>query len=273
MRGPGFGTWRTHAQGEASKFVKLEDEDRDGISAVQAATVSVNPCTAYGMLKGWIGGGHGGRTLQEGEWFVQNGANSGVGRAAIQLGKAWGLRSINIVRARPGENGTQETEKLKGELKALGADEVLAEDEAAEKGFSARVKELTGAKDGGVKLALNCVGGRSALNLAKVLAPVSHHVTYGAMAKQPLTIPAGMLIFKDIRFAGFWVSQWSEVEPEEKKKAIKEVLGLTRAGKFKDSPFNEIKWTWDTKEETLKDAAEGGIAGFRGGKGVFVFEQ
>jgi len=254
-------------------FVKLEEADRSGISAVQAATVSVNPCTAYAMLKGWIGGGHGGRSLQEGDWFVQNGANSGVGRAAIQLGKAWGYRSINIVRARPGENGEQETAKLKDELKMLGADEVLTEEEAADKNFTARVKELTGMKDGGVKLALNCVGGRSALNLAKVLSPVSHHVTYGAMAKQPLTIPAGILIFKDVRFAGFWVSKWSEVEPEEKKKAIKELLSLTRAGKFVDSPFNEVKWDWSTTEETLKGAIEGGIAGFRGGKGVFVFEQ
>lgn len=251
--------------------MKLSEAEREGISAVQVATVSVNPCTAWAMLKGWIGGGFGGRPVRKGEWWVQNGANSGVGRAAIQLGKAWGLKSVNVVRARPGEDGAAETEKLKKELKGLGADVVVTEEEAAEKGFVERVKEVT--KGGDVKLALNCVGGRSALNLAKVLGPVSHHVTYGAMAKQPLTIPAGILIFKDVRFAGFWVSRWSEVEPEEKKEAIKEVLDLTRAGQFKDMPFNEVRWGWDTTEEVLKEAVEGGIAGFRGQKGVFVFDQ
>lgn len=31
-------------------------------------------------------------------------------------------------------------------------------------------------------------------------------VTYGAMSKQPLAIPAPLLIFKDLRFRGFWAS-------------------------------------------------------------------
>ncbi len=31
-------------------------------------------------------------------------------------------------------------------------------------------------------------------------------VTYGAMSKQPLTIPAPLLIFKDLRLRGFWAS-------------------------------------------------------------------
>lgn len=31
-------------------------------------------------------------------------------------------------------------------------------------------------------------------------------VTYGAMSMQPLTLPTGLLIFKDITFKGFWLS-------------------------------------------------------------------
>lgn len=35
-----------------------------------------------------------------GSTVIQNGANSGVGRAVIQLAAAWGIQTINIVRDR-----------------------------------------------------------------------------------------------------------------------------------------------------------------------------
>jgi len=57
-------------------------------------------------------------------------------------------------------------------------------------------------------LGLNAVGGECALGLAKALAPSGTLVTYGAMAKQPLTLPNGLLIFKDLILRGFWISQW-----------------------------------------------------------------
>lgn len=280
MKTPGFGTWRTYAQGPASAFVKISDEDRQGgITPVQAGTVSVNPCTAWGMLKGYGGAGRdedlndasiaAQRAPKQGEWFIQNGANSGVGRAAIQLAKAWGVHSINIIRSRPGDD--EATQKLKDELKSLGADAVLTEEEAADKSFKKQVKELTGGSR--LSLALNCVGGRSALNLAKVIDQGAYHITYGAMAKQPLTIPAGMLIFSDMRFTGFWVSRWSEAVPEKKREAVAEVLRLTREKKFADMPMQEVRWTAETTEDTLKQAAQGTLEGFRAGKSVFAFDH
>jgi len=62
----------------------------------------------------------------------------------------------------------------------------------------------------GAKLCLNAVGGESALALAKVLANGGHHVTYGAMSKRPVTIPNGVLIFKQPHFHGFWLTRWIE---------------------------------------------------------------
>jgi len=280
MKTPGFGTWRTHAQGPASAFVKISDEDRaGGITPVQAGTVSVNPCTAWAMLKGYGGAGRdedlndgsvaAQRAPKEGEWFIQNGANSGVGRAAVQLAKAWGIHSINIIRSRPGDEAA--TQKLKDELKTLGADAVFTDEEVADKSFRKQVKELTNGSR--LSLALNCVGGRSGLNLAKVIDQGAYHVTYGAMSKQPLKIPAGMLIFSDMRFTGFWVSRWSEVAQAKKREAVAEVLRLTRENKFADVPLQEVRWMADTTEETLKEAAQGTLEGFRAGKSVFVFDH
>ncbi|KAF2191113.1 enoyl-acyl-carrier-proteinreductase 1 mitochondrial precursor [Zopfia rhizophila CBS 207.26] len=261
MRGPGFGTWRTHASATSKDVVKLEERAREGISPIQAGTVSVNPCTAYRMLSDFV-------HLEEGDWFIQNGANSGVGRAVIQLGKVWEFKSVNVIRGREDKTGE---ERLKKSLYDIGADVVITDSELQSQGIKDQIKEWTNGGREPVKLALNCVNGKPATALAKLLNPNGHFVTYGAMSKQPLTIPASMLIFKNIHFHGFWVSQWAEWHPEEKKKTVEHVLELTRQGQFKDIPVDEIRWGWETKGEELIGAVKGTLEGYRGGKGVFVF--
>jgi trans-2-enoyl-CoA reductase len=261
MKGPGFGTWRTHASAASSQVVKLEDAAREGITPIQAGTVSINPCTAYRMLKDFV-------ELSEGQWFIQNGANSGVGRAAIQLGKAWGLKSINVIRGR--DDKSQE-DKLKEELKGIGADVVITDTELQGKEIRDMAKEWTNGGREKIGLGLNCVNGKAATAMAKLLGGGSHFVTYGAMSKQPLTIPASMLIFKDIHFHGFWVSKWAEKHPEDKKRTVEDVLDMTRKGQFQDIPVDEIKWEWETKGEDLIAKVKDTLEGYREGKGIFVF--
>ncbi|KAF2473110.1 NAD(P)-binding protein [Lindgomyces ingoldianus] len=259
MKGPGFGTWRTHASATSKDVIKLGDDARRGITAIQAGTVSINPCTAYRMLGDFV-------KLEEGEWVIQNGANSGVGRAAIQLAKTWGLKTINVIRAREDDK-----DALKQNLIDIGADVVITDAELQSQGIKDMAAEWTSGGREPIRLALNCVNGKPATAMAKLLAPHSHFVTYGAMSKQPLTIPASMLIFKDIHFHGFWVSKWAEWHPEEKKRTVEHVLDLTRRGEFRDMPFEEIAWEWETKGEELIQAVKGTLEGYRKGKGVFVF--
>ncbi|KAL8808791.1 MAG: hypothetical protein Q9200_004022 [Gallowayella weberi] len=256
-RQTGLGTWRTHLQVDEEKVMKV---DKEGLKAEQVATVSVNPVTAYRMLKDFT-------PLKEGDWFIQNGANSGVGRAAVQLGHMWGLKSICVVRKREGEEG----EALNKEMKELGATVVVNDEEIMEKGFGERVKEWTHGGREPLKLALNCVGGDAGMAIAKTLDEGGTMVTYGAMGKTPLRVGAGMLIFKDLRFVGFWVSKWGDGLPEEKKRTINEVLGLIREGRFKDGPIVEVPWSYETKKEELVDAVEGTLGHFRKGKGIFMF--
>jgi trans-2-enoyl-CoA reductase len=261
MKGPGFGTWRTHASATFEQVVKLEEGVREGISVVQAGTVSINPCTAYRMLKDF-------QALKEGDWFIQNGANSGVGRAAIQLAKTWGVKSVNVIR---GRDDKEKEAKLKQELKDIGADIVITDAELQSQGIRDMAKEWTNGGREKITLALNCVNGKAATAMAKLLAQDSHFVTYGAMSKQPLTIPASMLIFKDIHFHGFWVSKWAERHPEEKKRTVEDVLRLTREGRFRDMPVDEIRWEWETKGEELVAKVKDTLEGYRDGKGIFVF--
>lgn len=260
MKSPGFGTWRTHAQTTGHHLLKIRD--KAGLTPIQVGTASVNPCTAYRMLRDFI-------DLQPGQWFIQNGANSGVGRAAIQLAKLWGYKSINIIRHREGSPDANEA--MKNNLLALGADVVITDQEALSRDFRSRIKELTNGGREPVRLALNCVGGEIVTAMAKTLAEGSRVVTYGAMSRKPVTVPASMQIFKDIGFDGFWVSRWSDRDPVAKAETLEHVLDLTREGKFKDVPLQEVRWDYGTGKDVLVDAVQGTLEGFRSGKGVFVF--
>src|SRR5439155_15532499 len=55
------------------------------------AESGVNPPTAYLLLTDIV-------KLPPGSWVIQNGANSGVGRAIIAIAKSLGLRTVNVVR-------------------------------------------------------------------------------------------------------------------------------------------------------------------------------
>src|SRR6266511_2764690 len=85
-----LGTWCTHAVANRDDVTNIPN---NVIGLVQAATLAVNSCTAYRMLKDFV-------DLKENDFVIQNGANSGVGQSVIQIANAWKIKSINIVRNR-----------------------------------------------------------------------------------------------------------------------------------------------------------------------------
>ncbi|KAA6412918.1 MAG: mitochondrial trans-2-enoyl- reductase [Lasallia pustulata] len=214
----GLGTWRTHLQVPSTHVMRV---DKTGLSANQVASVTVNPVTAYRLLRDFVR-----LDPDRGDWFIQNGANSGVGRMALQLGKRWGYRSIAVVRGRPGAEG----EALRAELEELGATRVVTEEELLGRGFAAQVKEWTRGGRERLRLGLNCVGGKPAVGMARCLDDGGHLVTYGAMSRQPVAVPAGMLIFRGLVFEGFWVSRWGDGNAEEKRRTVGELLEVMREG-------------------------------------------
>ena len=58
------------------------------------------------------------------------------------------------------------------------------------------------------KLAFDCIGGKNATDCISNLDENGVMVTYGGMSKQPLTIPIGAFIFKDLKFFSFWLTRW-----------------------------------------------------------------
>ncbi|XP_018554159.1 enoyl-[acyl-carrier-protein] reductase, mitochondrial [Lates calcarifer] len=217
----GLGTWRTEAVLAEDSVISLPND----IPLLSAATLGVNPCTALRMLSDF-------EDLKPGDTVIQNAANSGVGQAAIQIAAARGINTINVVRDRP------EFTQLSDRLKAMGATHVIKEETLRRP----EIKELfkTCPKP---KLALNGVGGKSATELLRHLQVGGSMVTYGGMAKQPVTVPVSALIFKDVKVRGFWVTQWKRDHSNDERALramLDELCSLIRQGKLMAPACTEV---------------------------------
>ncbi|KAF8074808.1 hypothetical protein FPV67DRAFT_1777589 [Lyophyllum atratum] len=223
MTKPQIGTWCTSKNIGANDVLKIPRVD--GLSEVHAATMTVNPPTAYNMLQDFV-------PLKEGDWVIQNGANSAVGQAVIQIAASRGLKTLNFVR--PRDNLTE----LAKQLEDLGATKVLTYEALSDKSLRKEIKEWTGGKD--IKLALNCVSGRETDLMTRLLGVDAHLVSYGAMSKQPLTLATSLFIFKNLTAHGFWQSRWYlQKSRDEQRRLIDVLVNLMSQGKLKE-PMHEI---------------------------------
>lgn len=217
----GLGTWQKEAVLNAVDLVTLPCD----IPVLSAATLGVNPCTALRMLSDF-------EHLKPGDTVIQNAANSGVGQAIIQIASAKGLHTINVVRDRP------DLQQLTDRLKALGATHVIKEETLRKPEMKELFKLCPRPK-----LALNGVGGKSATELLRHLQSEGTMVTYGGMAKQPVTVPVSALIFKDVKVRGFWVTQWKrdhKHNEEALRNMLDELCSLIRTGKLSPPSCTEV---------------------------------
>ncbi|RKP27684.1 hypothetical protein SYNPS1DRAFT_12310 [Syncephalis pseudoplumigaleata] len=205
---PASGTWRTDMMVDYTQIVRLPRHE--ALTLLQAATLSVNPCTAYRMLKDFV-------DLAPGEVVLQNGANSAVGQAVTQIAHAWGLHTLNVIRDRP------DFDQVAQQLKSIGADCVIRDTEMRSAETQQWLQSVAGSQP--PRLALNGVGGKSAQNLARLLGVGGTIVTYGAMSRQPFMFPASAFIFNDLRARGFWMSRWTEERVAGRDAAKQAMLG------------------------------------------------
>jgi len=82
-----------------------------------------------------------------------------------------------------------------------------------------------------IRLGLNCVGGESTMAMAGLLGSDAHLVTYGAMAKRPVPIPASFYIFKNLTSHGFWLSRWLKDNDERRIELVEELVRIMASGK------------------------------------------
>mgnify|MGYP001052900345 CR=1 FL=1 len=205
-----WGKWRSHGIVSINDLIKIPSD----IPMESAATLSVNPCTAYRLLKDFV-------PLEKGDTVIQNAGNSAVGQAVIQLGKLWNINVVSIVRNR--EQGMTE---LVDYLKSLGAEHVYIEEDLR----TEKLRKTLWSTIPRPKLGLNCVGGKATTDLLRVLDKAGTLVTYGGMSKQPVTIPTGEFIFRDLTCRGFWMTRWKaeNLNGSEFAKMLHELIGFIR---------------------------------------------
>ncbi|CAO4369541.1 unnamed protein product [Caenorhabditis nigoni] len=189
-----------------------------------AATLMINPPTAWIMLQKYV-------KLEKGDYVIQNSANSGVGRSVIELCKAFGYKSINVVRSRPN------IKELKTDLWRIGADHVFTEEE-----FKETSKEFLKSIKSRPKLALNGVGGKSALQISSVLERGGTCVTYGGMSKKAHEFTTSALVFNDIQVRGVAVGMWARREEnlDEWNFCVEQVQKLAVEGKLTSIPMEKV---------------------------------
>ena len=234
-----LGTWRDAVAVKASELVTVPPE----IDPIHAAMLKINPMTAWRLLHDYV-------DLKSGDWLIQNAANSAAGRAVIQIAHDLGYKTVNFVRR----------EELIDELRAEGGDVVLVD------GGNLReeVKHVTNSAP--IRLGLNAVGGDSALRLANCLAPGSTMVTFGAMSLQPLKIPNGLLIFKDLRFQGIWINKWYDnATMDERMEAFRRLFEMAKRGLLK----TKVEKAYPLSQ--AKTAVAHAAQGKRSGKIIFEF--
>lgn len=234
-----FGTWREVAVIAANKLVAVPRE----IQPIQAAMLKVNPITAWRMLHDFV-------SLQRDDWLIQNAANSGAGQCVIQIARELGYKTVNVVRRA----------ELVDELSSLGGDVALIDGENLRDEVAAATQRAP------IRLALNAVGGENALRVAKCLASDGTMVTYGAMSLQPMCIPNGMLIFKNLRFTGFWVNKWYDAAtPEERAETFAPLFEMAKRGLLR----SKVEKTYSLSE--AKAAIAHASQNKRSGKILFAF--
>ncbi len=235
-----IGTWRDAVAVKAEDLIVVPD----GIEPVQAAMLKINPLTAWRLLHGYV-------DLQNGDWLIQNAANSATGRDVIQIAHELGYKTVNVVRR----------SELVDELRAEGGDVVLVD------GDNLRDEVKSATYGASIHLGLNSVGGDSALRLANCLAPGGTLVSFGAMSLQPLKIPTGLLIFKDLRFRGIWINKWyDQATSSERMETFQSLFDMATRGLLK----TKVERAYPLSE--VKAAVAHAAQGKRNGKIVFEFE-
>jgi len=150
------GTFSEQVRCAASRCMPAPEGD-----AVQLSLLTVNGPTAAVLLDDFV-------KMNEGDWLIQNAANSNCGRFLLQLAHQRGIKTVNIVRRA----------EMIDELVSLGADIVLLD------GPDLAERVSTATSGASIRLGIDAVAGSATRRIAECLATEAKLICYGAMSSQ-----------------------------------------------------------------------------------------
>lgn len=192
------GTWKEYICLSAKGVIPVPA----GMSDEIACQAFVNPFTAYGMLET--------SGLQAGDYLLITAGASAWGKLVVQMAAKKGIHVACTVRR----------EEQKAVLKGLGADVVVnVQEENVGKVLKSWSPE-------GVKAVFDAVGGDQGAKAMNCLAIGGTMYVFGLLSLQPIPLHSGLMIFKNLKIEGWWLSSWWEkLGAEGIQKAMKAVFG------------------------------------------------
>jgi NADPH2:quinone reductase len=163
-----------------------------GMDFTEAAAAPVVYHTTYFALHRRAG-------LAHNEWLLVHAGASGVGMAAIQIGKAYGARVI----------ATAGSDAKLDFCRQQGAENVLSYRDA---GWVERVKEITGGR--GVDVVYDPVGGEIFDLSTRCIAPEGRMLVIGFASGRIPNVAANRVLLKDISIVGVHWGQYVDHHPE-----------------------------------------------------------
>jgi NADPH:quinone reductase-like Zn-dependent oxidoreductase len=180
------------------------------LSSIEGAAIWMQYLTAYGALIM-----HG--KIAPGDFVIITAASSSVGIAAIQLTKGEGATAIATTR----------TSKKRDELRALGADHVIA---TGEEDLPKRVAEITGGK--GARVIFDPVAGPYIETLAAASAFGGTIFEYGGLSMQSTPFPFSAALGKGLSVRGYSMREVRR-DPKVRNTATRYIYDRLQDGRLK----------------------------------------
>lgn len=266
-----FGSWRTLAvvdfdddESPQVPIIKVKDSTKKDsrITLAEAATISVNPPTAYQLLQNYVTFDDEGK-----DWVIQNAGASQVSKFVLQLAKVWKINVISVIRG-----GKPDQKEIEQQLLTLGAAKVITEDDSQSERYEKEiipgwVKETGGS----LKLALNSVGGKLASALVKHLSQDGFLVSYGQMVPESIEYLTSVQLFKNLTTKAFWLTKNTKKDPQSKVTTINAILDLYEKEQIKTIGFIKNTYRLNAGALLFFDVYKSAFANTSNGKQVVIF--
>lgn len=210
----GWGSWRSHVWVPSHSVLHVPNEvmekahAQDGLNVAQVALISQVAGTAYRLLQDFV-------TIQPGDVVIQNAGTSAVSMCSAELMRYLYPESHLVSFVRRKDDDRQGWSALIDLLtrQQTTRHTIVSEDTALSAADDSKQAwnewKAQHMPSGRVALGLNSVHGPQTSRLFfSLLSDHAKLVTYGAMSKQALPVPAAPLIFKDVSVCGYWHSRW-----------------------------------------------------------------
>ena len=203
-----YGCWQEVVSVPAPRVLPLPD----GMNFEAAAATPLNYLTAlFALIRR--------AQAQPGDTLLVHGAAGGVGTAAIQLGRALGLRTVAIVSDEAKQDFALQ----------CGAHHAVLSD-----GWLAAVRDLTGER--AVNIVLDPVGGDRMTDSLRLLAPEGRLVVVGFTGGEIPTVKVNRLLLGNTSVLGAASREFFAQQPATLAGLWTQLVRLRRAGTLPDPP-------------------------------------